>query len=271
MQPIPVPQIAAQWAWMLAVGALIGGAVLLLWGGRIHRFALALGGLVGGFFLGEFVAPHCGVAVLPGQIIGALVLGVFGFLAARLVWAWLAAALGLTVTTLSLIGRYAPAERPAAEATVEAAQAWLQWLKATWGAARSALSTGWEQEIMVLLPVLIFAVAIPMLVFLIRPVLGRILMTSLVGAAAVVFAAVLGAAQVNRGYWDRAVAAPLLLAAAVAVLMVGGLAFQYVRVASAEREKAEREKQEDREESEKAAGAKRRKNKSKDADTRERS
>ena len=268
MQPIPVPQIATPWVWVLVAAALIGGTVLLLWGGKIHRVALAVAGLTGGAFLGRFVALRYGQAVLPGQIIGALVLGLFGFIAARIVWAWLAAALGFAATTLTLIGRYAPDERPAAEATVEAAQAWIQWIKATWEAARSALSTGWQQETIVLLPVLIFAVAVPMLLFLIRPVLGRILMTSLVGAAAMVLAAMLAAAQIEPRYWDRAMSAPLILAAVVAVLMVGDLTFQYIRVTAAEREKAEREHEEDRQESAKAAGARRRKNKSKDDNNR---
>lgn len=227
MASIPVPQWPGPWPWTVAVASVIVGVALLLWGDKIHRVVLTLAGVGLGAALGGATAPALGMGVWVGRVVGAVVLGLVGLVAARLIWALMAMGLSTAAVGWVLASRY-PAETPP---DIDASASWLgaawQWIVAVSAGVRKENPT---MLLLVLLPV----ATLPLLVALIRPRLGRILMTSLLGGAGIVFALLLVASRINPTYWDTAMAKPISLAIVVAVLMLGGLTVQYIRAMKTE-------------------------------------
>ena len=244
MTSVPIPTLGGSLAWPIAASALIVGAVLLLWGAKLHRVALALTGAGAGALIGGAVVRRWDIGMGPlwGQIAGALILALVGVICARLIWALLAAGFTASVAGVILASKFpVAASSPGPGAPAMPSQEHLAWLYKTWLWIRDSLSGAWDDHMFLLLMVLLPTAFVPFLVALIRPRLGRILMTSLLGAWCVVFALLLCASRIEAEYWQRGQASALALAAVVTVLMLGGLVFQYVRALSGKPEEDEEE------------------------------
>ena len=213
------------------LAALGGGLALLLWGRILHRAALALVGAAVGLALGGGLAAAISVEPLLGRMVGAVVLGLLGLVAARIVWALLAGGLtgaGAAWVMAWLVAGDSPAvgdKVPVAQTATD--QAFAEWFKTNWETAFVCLGTVWEKHTAMVVLVLAPAVAVPLIICLIRPRLGRICMTSLLGAGAIVFALLFGASRIQPSLWQAALVHGLWLAGACAVLTIAGLVFQY--------------------------------------------
>ena len=238
--PIEMPP-----GWVLLAmlgGCLLLGVVLLLWGRILGRAYLGLCGAAVGVGVGGWL--RAGVSRHPAAICvaGAAAIGILCMILARLVWGLLAGMLFGAATFAFLAAHYSPkvpekmlpAFAPAAEivqAYQEAGQAFLvKWMEILWNQSSVVLAGG-----------LFLSVGIPLLICLIRPRLGTIFMTSLIGAAKIVFAAILVVALLLRSWLPNVQRVWYVPGAVAGVLLVFGMVFQYVRAFAAEKAGKDRE------------------------------
>jgi hypothetical protein len=101
MDGLPDPSV-------VAIGAMIGGVVLALWGGRLLRFLFVLAALGLGAAIGVHVARRLGVDILIGLVLGAGLCTLLGYLFYRW-WVGLTAGLcALLIVGGVLLVRQAP-------------------------------------------------------------------------------------------------------------------------------------------------------------------
>jgi len=238
--PIQMPS-----AWVLLAvlsGSLLLGALLLLWGRVLGRAYLGLCGAAIGIGVGGWLLPR--VSLHPGALLaaGAVTLGILCMILARFVWGLLAGMLFGAATFAFLAVHYSPkipekmrpAFTPPAEivqAYQEAGQAFLvKWMEILWNQASVPLAGA-----------LFLSVGVPLLICLIRPRLGTIFMTSLIGAAKIVFAAILVVALLQRSWLPKVQRVWYVPGTVAGVLLVFGMVFQYARAFAAEKAGKDRE------------------------------
>ena len=232
--PPPAPDLGAQWAWPLALVAAALGVLLLIWGEKYHRAALALVGAGAGVLLGPEIASWVGMGPLAGQIAAPLVLAVLAVIGAHYVWAIVAAALALGGGGWALACHFAQTQPP--QATTAPAAGLDSWARAAWAHAMSGMSDAWQGDALVVVLVLFPAGAVPLIVGLFKPRLATVAMTALLGAAGVVFGVLLASAQITASCWSAAMAQWTILALAVAALTTLGVICQYRRLLAGQRE-----------------------------------
>ena len=221
---LPPPQLDAQWGWLVAL-LLIGiGALLLAWGNKYHRGALALVGAAIGALFGPMLAPHVGMTPLAGRIAGSMVLAVAAAIGAQIVWAVLAAGLALAAAAWALACNFASGASPG-EAAGPAN--FPEWCLNVWTFVSGELARVWETQALVIILVLFVAAAVPLVIGLFKPKVATIVMTALLGAAGVVAGGLLASAQVNADWWAGALRQYSAPIAAFVALMTFGVIWQY--------------------------------------------
>ena len=213
MDGIPALQLGLWPALVVAVSALGVGVALLLWGRILHRAALALVGAAAGLAVGGSLAAAISVEPLVGRLVGAVALGLLGLVAARIVWAVLAGSLtgvsaAWVMARLVEVDSAAVGDKVRATQTVPA-QAFTEWLETSWETALACLGAVWEKHTAMVVLVLAPAVAAPLIICMLRPRLGHIFMTSLLGAGAIVFGCLFGASQIQPSLWQAVYSFPL--------------------------------------------------------------
>lgn len=88
---------------LIALAALVLGISLAILGAKLARFSFTLGFIVLGGFAGKYFGEHYGIAPEICAALGALLIGVLGFLMFR-VWAAVLAAAVLTAVVLGVFG-----------------------------------------------------------------------------------------------------------------------------------------------------------------------
>lgn len=238
----PAPQIASQWAWPVAIVSAGLGVLLVVWGEKYHRAALAMVGGAVGLLLGGSLAPYLGLTPLAGQIAIPMVLAVLAVIGAHFVWAIVAAGLALGAAGWAVICHFAsPETRRAAGGADELAE----WARSAWGFGTSGIADAWQANALVVVLALFPATVVPLIVGLLKPRLATVAVTAMLGAGAMVFGVLLGLTQIRQSWWSDAMTQYGVAIAAIAAITTFGMIFQYRRILAAERSKGDQEDQKD--------------------------
>jgi len=226
--PPPLPKLGPQWAWPMALVAAGVGALLIVWGEKYHRAALAMVGGGIGALLGPGLAVQVGISPLAGQIITPMVLAVVAVIFAHIVWAIVATALALGAAAWALACHFPGTQgRQAAELGT--------WGQTVWEYGTSGLGDAWKANGLLVVLVLFPAGAVPLFVGLLKPRLATVVMTAALGAAAMVFGVLLALAQVRASLWSEAMAQYGLPVACAGGLATFGMICQYRRILASRR------------------------------------
>ena len=220
----PLPQLDATWAWP-AAGLTVGvGVLLLVWGSKYHRGALALVGAAAGVLFGPVLAARVALSPLAGRIAAPMVLAIVAVVGAQVVWAILGTAilLGAAAWTLACMFVSGPAAGEAAGATDL-----TDWCTGLWTFVSARLTEAWSAHALTIVLTLFVAGAVPLIVGLFKPKVATVVMTALLGAGGIVVGGLLGAAQINADWWGEAMKHYGIPVAVLIVLMTFGVAWQY--------------------------------------------
>jgi hypothetical protein len=225
MMSLPIPPLGI--GVPEAVGGVVLGAVLLLWGRKVHRAVAGLGAAGGGVVLGAPVAHQMtGLDLLVAQVIAGGTLGLVGAVAARIVWAVLAGAIFATAAGGAVLLAY-PACWPASPEVPAAGASIYAWAVAASNVVRSALASVWNEHQGMLLLATCPAGLAPLVVALFRPRLAAVFVTTLLGSACMVVGGLIVAGKFSLNLWVSAWANPHVPAIVAAALLVIGLIFQF--------------------------------------------
>ncbi len=86
-------------AFIPAVACIVGGAALMLWGAKTIRALVVLSSVVGGGYAGYLIAQRLQESEAVGVLVGAALIGMTGFVLARI---WIAGLSGILAGTLAL-------------------------------------------------------------------------------------------------------------------------------------------------------------------------
>lgn len=220
---MPLPQLGSQWAWPLAVVLVGVGVLLIVWGDKYHRAALAMVGGGIGALLGPGLGVQLGMSPLAGQIISPMVLAILAVIFAHIFWAAVAAGLALGAASWALACHFAGTQtRQGGELAT--------WGQSVWEYGTSGLADAWQANGLVVALALFPAGAVPLVVGLFKPRLATVAMTALLGAAAAVFGTLLALAQIKPSLWSEAMAQYGIPAACAGGLVTFGMICQCRRI-----------------------------------------
>ena len=226
MTGIPMPELQSANAWIVSGLAGGFGIILVLWGGKLHRLAVGAAGALVGLVLGQFAARAFAIDPMVAQAIGAGAIGLIGLLAARSVWVVLATIMAMIATAWLLAVKYGQVAEAGDTAAV------LDAVRAVAKRFYDDPAGFWDRRAIFIGLSLLAAASAPVAVGMLRPKLMGILMTSLIGSVAIVFAFLLGAAQLDAALWDRGLSNCFGLGVLTTALMFGGLLCQFRRTGS---------------------------------------
>jgi len=228
MIPIaPAPQWSDAAAFIAAAVCAVAGLTMLLWG---RRFARALPALLAGgaaYFAAGLLADHVSIDPLILSLSAAGVLAVIAFLAARVIWALLGGVIGGAVAAAAMLVcclDRLPAE--SVPASIESAAELGVWGGEVARFTGEALLALGQANLPLVLAVMCPAVVGPVVLLAMRPGLARVVMTSLLGAAALVGGPVITAAQLRQDWWVHIWSYPLIPVAVWALLATFSLVHQ---------------------------------------------
>ena len=240
---IPMPPIESLPAWQLGLtgaGAAVVGGIVLLWGRLVHRVVLMIAMAALAYCASPVLAAWTHLAPVVARGAAVLAAMILALVLARLIWAYLAgmaaAAAMAWVVLPSCLGEVADHPWPAFPTGIEGL---ADWLAQAGGQLQAILLIQWQGRQLWLLAAAGAAAIIPFLLLLIRPRLGAIFMTCLLGGAATVagLALIAGAVRVSalRAAWQNWP----ILAGMLGTLLLGGLVFQYYGAVQAEKARKE--------------------------------
>ncbi|MGC9453680.1 MAG: hypothetical protein ACP5HU_02340 [Phycisphaerae bacterium] len=249
----PTPQLPMLWAWIASAASLVVGAAVLLWGRHLHRALLVLVAAGLGVLLAGPIAAHFGWNLVVLRVVLAVALGITALLAARVVWAVLAA--GLTVLVIGSIFLWSSVYRSGESfAAAEAPESASKWLTETARVCFDALN---QTTAMPLAIAVAFTVGGAVLVIMfIRPVAARILMTSVVAAVVLMGGLLLAALRVRESLWQTAWTHAYVPAAGTAALILVGWVWQFIYERRERRQKKKEQQDESNGNNGKKASAK---------------
>ncbi len=167
-------------------GCAVLGLVLLFWGRRLGPFLMMAGAGVAGYFLGDLAAAPLGVNPLAARISAAITAALLAYVLNRLIWATLAAGIcGLVAMYIILLRMGTDLRRVATEglpanSITNYADTFIN------GFMRPLIETLWQQNAPLVVLVGGLAVAIPLVLMLLRPRFLAIVTSSLLGAGLLV-------------------------------------------------------------------------------------
>jgi hypothetical protein len=239
--PFPnMPEFADKIVYMSAVGSIIVGLMLVGWGRLWSRPLMGLAGVGVGFVIGDLVSGTMDVDPWVARSAVGSILGVLGFVAAPLFWAVILGALCSSSAGGFLVGKFLieegiKVEAPAGGFTPEL---WAEWLSVAAGDVSGAM---WKERAGVLILVMAPAGLIPLLIGLWRQRFATIVMTSLIGAIAVVGGACVATVQSSPERWPKewlGLLTPLYIAGG---LWFCGMVMQYCFVLASTKKKKAKE------------------------------
>ena len=242
----PMPSLAPLFLWLVVAGLLVAGMAMTFWGRVLGRGLLMVALGIVGMLQGGALAAWLGLPLANSglwHLLLSFILIVIAFGAERLIWGLLAAA-GLCAIALQIaLPRMLASGKAVAKVTGDAAKdpTLTEFLLARWSSFTTTFTAAWNDHSGTLVAILCAVSAVPLLLGIVRPRLMRILMTCLLGAAAVVLAAALALATLQPTTWTWLWQHPYILAAAVAVLFVPGMIVQYRAAMKADASEDKRE------------------------------
>jgi len=226
LENIPPPayptELTAQVAYLAGGAAVLVGLLLVLWGRKLGRAFMVLAGAGAGFLLAPLLIARLNVPENAVRFVAVFALAILALVAARLVWAALAGALGLLIGIVGVsfrAGELVLQNRPAEFAPADTFLAWLDTLGRYLGQ--------WGQGLAQVLPPALYVfigacAAVLFLLVLVWPRMGRVLMTALTGAALAVAGGLLVGGRFNANVWAGAWTAPLVPAGVLGALALAG-------------------------------------------------
>ena len=234
--PVPaMPVLEQPVAYALAAGAVLTGAILLLWGRRVHRVLLALAGAGAGWVLAEPAAKAVNVdnrLLVAAAMIACL--AILCAVAARAIWAILAGASCGAAAGAAMVLRLLAdqADAPKFQAKSPALSDWLTGLAEF---AREAYQAVSAEHSAVVLAVASGAALVPLVIGLIWPRPVNIFMTALLGAVAMTKGLFVIAVKLAPSLWNGKWSDCRVPLGIAGVLMLLGLVCQGVGAARAAR------------------------------------
>lgn len=251
LELIPMP-FAGSAAYVAAAVGILLGAALVVWGRVLGRplamVMLAAVGYAAGAPLAAAISSWTGVNIPPGlvQIILSVVGFVLGFIAERIIWGALAGALValpiLVKTFASAAATTGGAPGNAQHAQAPHGDTFMQYLQSALANFKIAWDDHWQADSTKLLLIVAIPLAVCLVLAFVRPRLVRIIMATLLGAAALVVGLVLALSQMVGWMWEwnwRQIYLPL---AVILVIAIVGIIMQIrtsLKLDAQEREREE--------------------------------
>lgn len=234
--PPPSLNLSPPAVWGVAAGLLLIGVALVLWGRRLARLAAALVGVGIGVLLAGPLAGAMNIRFLWAALLLAVVLGLLGIVLARLIWALTAAGL-LVAGVLLIMLKVLYADMPESwQPTFPEFASLADWSAATGRFLLAALESLWELYAMPLVVIGALAALGALLIVLVRPRLGKIVLTATLGGGAIVVAVGIAAGELvgdaAQWFWMN----PWITGGIVALPATVGVFVQYRGALADERE-----------------------------------
>ena len=244
----PAPLWSDATAFIAALLCAGGGIVTILWGRIFARTLVGVLAAAVGFAASAGMAERFNVDPLLVRLAMAAACGVIAAVAARLVWALLAALLCGALAAWALLASCL--ERVPAESAPVFKEYVIdlgEWAVAVARYAGDGLVALGHWNLLVVLGVLCPAVIGPLALLIIRDRLARVVMTSLLGSAALVAGPVIAAAQLQPQWWAHFWMYGYVLAIVLGVLVLFSLAHQLRAAAAAKAKQKEASDEEEQE------------------------
>jgi len=250
MNPLPLIPIpfAGSAAYIAAAVGILLGAALVVWGRMLGRVVIMLMmaavGVAFGGPLAAAISNMSGASIPPGivQIALAIVGFLLGFLAERIVWGALAAALIALPILVTMLAAPDATTHGKPGMAAPSGDTCLQYLQSAWSNLQTAVDAHWQTDSVKVILVGAIPLAICMLIAIVRPRFIRIVMTSLLGAAALVIGLALALSQMLDWMWEwnwRQIFVPL---GVIMVIAIVGMVLQIrtcLKLDAKEREREE--------------------------------
>ena len=238
----PVPELSDNIAYVSTAASIIIGLMLVGWGRLWSRPLVGLAGVGIGFLYGGPLAGA--MKVDPGVAKAALasIFGVLGFVAAPFFWAMLAGSLCALVAGGFLADSFLaglPGQVP--EVVGPAGATVAHWAESVGVYADEIKIQMWQRQAATMVLVMAPAGLIPLMIGLWKQRFMTIVMTSLIGAVAVVSGGILALVQSDPTRWPTAWSGLLIPLCIVGGLWLCGVAMQYSFALAATRKKKAKE------------------------------
>ncbi len=225
--PFP-PQLDALAVCAFSAGGVALGAAMLLWGRILSRPFLALVGVATAIAFAVPLSQQFPITPLVAAIVAAVVFAAVGAVTARILWALAAGAIFGAVAILAMLARMsAPAAAASQPASAPGLAPLVAWLADGWVYCVAALGEAWKDHSATVLWTLCLGGGAPLTVALLLPRMGKIFMTSLLGAVCIVAGVLLAVAKIQVSLWPATWWDYALPAIAVAVLLMFGIVYQF--------------------------------------------
>jgi len=239
---LDAPELTNQIAYIAAGSALGAGLLLVLCGRVISRLTVGLVGAGIGLLSGGALSGSMNIDDTVARAALASIFGVLGFVAAPFFWALFAGGVCASVAGGILGWVFLNQPKELVEVTPPAGgyspEAWLEWFKVFSQEVGGAM---WDKWTGIVLLVLVPSALIPLILGFWKQRFITIVMTSLVGALAVVGGALLGIAHSDPKYWPDEWSGLVIPLYIVGGLWVCGIAVQYSFAMAAARKKKAKE------------------------------
>ena len=242
--PFPhVPELSDSIAYASAAASIIIGLMLVGWGRLWSRPLVGLAGVGAGLLCGDLLADAMKVDSGVAKAAVASIFGVLGFVAAPFIWAGMAGSLCASVAggflaenfLATLPGQVPEVVEPAGGATL------AHWAESLAVFAGNVNGEMWRSRAATMVLVMAPAGLIPVMIGLWKQRFITIVMTSLIGATAVVSGAIVAIVQSDPTRWPTAWSGLLIPLCIVGGLWVCGVAVQYNFAMAAARKKKAKE------------------------------
>jgi hypothetical protein len=236
------PQLNALTVCALSAGGVALGAAMLLWGRILSRPFLALVGVATAIAFAGSLSQQFSVTPLVAATVAAVAFAAVGAVTARILWALAAGAVFGAAAILAMLAHMtAPAAATAAQPTSAPGHApFVAWLADCWNYCGAALGEAWKDRSATVLWTLCLGGGGPLTVALLLPRLGKIFMTSLLGAVCVVGGVLLAVVKIQESLWPATWWGYALPLTAVAVLLMFGIVYQFCGAILEERAKQDK-------------------------------
>lgn len=243
----PQPQLAAAMTFAVAgVVVVVVGGLLLVWGRLLSRAFLALTGAGVGALLAESLGRQFHLTTEAAGLLAIMGLAIVGALAARFIWAIAGGAIIAAVAVFVLLSYSLPALPAASQPAFGVSDNPEQWLRECWRFAQQGLIALWDKNSAQVLWTLCLAGGLPLATLLLAPRLGKIFMTALTGAVAVVVGLLLAVSHFTNLAWPKNWSGYTVYGVVALVLLVFSMVLQFcgeVAAWRAEKQKKEKEKE----------------------------
>jgi hypothetical protein len=239
----PIPDFADNVAYISAAVSVVVGLLLLGWGRLWSRPVVGLLGAGVGILCGDMITEGMNVDIRVSRTAGGSILGVLGFVAAPFFWAALAGSLCSSIGGGFLAESFLaslPSEVP--EVVEPAGGASLSlWAEAFANYADNVSSAMWGEQAVTMVLIMAPLGLIPTMIGVWKPQFITIVMTSLVGAIAIVSGATIAMVQSDPTRWPAEWSGLLIPLYVIGGLWISGMAMQGSFAMAAKRKKKAKE------------------------------